>query len=212
VAPTVAAPVFALTHRVPLFFCTVSVTLLPARLAGVTVPIAVTLLPSLMAPLLRPLSLSVIVGAAVTVKLVALVAVPPAVVTAIVPLLAPVGTVAVICVSESTVKVAAAPLKVTAVESARKLPVRVTVLPTGPEVGVKPAMPGAPQAEPHVVLPAHVAVPEHVALHVVLHVGPPAHVAVPEQVVPHVALPAHVEAHVALPAHVEAHVVVPTHV
>jgi hypothetical protein len=40
----------------------VSVTLLPARLVGVTRPAAVTLLPSFTAPLLRPLSLSVSAG------------------------------------------------------------------------------------------------------------------------------------------------------
>ena len=45
-----------------------------------------------------------IVGAGcVTVKLDALVAIPPPVVTSIGPLVAPEGTVAVICVSESTV-------------------------------------------------------------------------------------------------------------
>ncbi len=43
----------------------------------------------------------------VTVKLVALMAVPPGVVMAILPVNAPVGTIAVTCVSEFTVKVAA---------------------------------------------------------------------------------------------------------
>ena len=45
----------------------------------------------------------VIVGAEITVKLEALVAVPPEVVTLIVPVVAPVGTVAVICVALLTV-------------------------------------------------------------------------------------------------------------
>jgi hypothetical protein len=59
----------------------------------------------------------VIVGAVPvpTVKLPVLVAVPSESVTAIVPVVAPAGTVAVICVSELTVKlVAAVPPKVTA--------------------------------------------------------------------------------------------------
>lgn len=90
---TIAENVFALTHFAPFFSCAMSVTLLPARLVGVTVPLAVTLLPSLMAPLVRPLSLSVTLGGAggatVTMKLAALVALPPGVVTAIGPLLAP---------------------------------------------------------------------------------------------------------------------------
>ena len=46
----------------------------------------------------------VIVEGAPTVKLVALVAVPESVVTLIGPVVAPDGTLAVICVSESTVK------------------------------------------------------------------------------------------------------------
>ena len=47
-------------------------------------------------------------GPVVTVKLPELLATPPGVVIAILPLTAPVGTVAVICVSELTVKVVAA--------------------------------------------------------------------------------------------------------
>ena len=69
------------THLRP-FLCTLSLTLLPERLVGVTLPFAVTRLPSFRAPLLRPLSLSVTVGAtggAVTVKLLALAALPPGV-------------------------------------------------------------------------------------------------------------------------------------
>ena len=48
-----------------------------------------------------------------TVKSVALVAVPPGVVTLIVPVVALAGTVAVICVSELKVKVADVPLNLT---------------------------------------------------------------------------------------------------
>ena len=68
----------------------------PVRL----VPVIVTALPGGPEFGVKP----VIVGAgAVTVKVAVLAAVPPGVVTESVPLLAPVGTVAVICVAESTV-------------------------------------------------------------------------------------------------------------
>ena len=67
-----------------------------------------------------------------TVKLAALVAVPPGAVTVTGPLVAPEGTVAVICVSLFTVKVAARPLKATAVAPVKPLPTKVTLLPTGP--------------------------------------------------------------------------------
>jgi len=81
----------------------------------------------------------VTVGAAtVTEKLVAVVAVPPGVVTEIGPVVAPEGTVAVICVDESTVKLAAVPLKVTDVAPVRLVPVITTLVPTGPLVGLKP--------------------------------------------------------------------------
>jgi hypothetical protein len=88
----------------------------------------------------------VIVGdpAAVTVKLVALAAVPPGVVTLIVPLVAPVGTTAVICVAESTVKlVAAVRLNVTSVAPVRFVPVMTTVVPTGPLIGTNETIVGA---------------------------------------------------------------------
>ncbi len=59
------------------------------------------------------------------------------VVTAIFPVIAPVGTVAVICVSEFTVKVAEVPLKVTLLAWVSPVPVIVTEVPTGPFGGVK---------------------------------------------------------------------------
>ena len=66
-----------------------------------------------------------------TVKLVALVADPPAVFTCILPVLAPVGTVAVICVSESTVKVMAfTPPNDTLVAPVKLVPVITTAVPT----------------------------------------------------------------------------------
>jgi hypothetical protein len=75
-------------------------------------------------------------GAAVRLKLVGLVAVPPGVVTVSRPLLAAAGTVAVICESESTVNDAAMPLNRTAVAPVKPDPAIVTVVPTEPFVGV----------------------------------------------------------------------------
>jgi hypothetical protein len=73
-----------------------------------------------------------------TVKLLALVAVPPGVVTEIGPLVAPLGTVAVICVEEFTLKLAAAvPLNPTPLAPARFVPRIATIVPDGPFVGVK---------------------------------------------------------------------------
>ena len=68
---------------------------------------------------------------------------PPGVVTEIFPVVAPAGTVAVIFVSELTVKVAALPLNFTDVAPVRVVPVMVTEVPTAPLVGVKLVMPGA---------------------------------------------------------------------
>src|SRR5439155_605543 len=90
---------------------TVKLLLVPLNVTAVApvkvVPLIVTLVPT------GPLGgvKLVIVGAlAVTVKLLALVAVPPGVVTLSGPLVAPLGTVAAIEVEEFTVKLALAPL------------------------------------------------------------------------------------------------------
>src|SRR5204862_8017732 len=80
---------------------------------------------------------------AVTSKLVALVAVPFAVVTPIGPVVAPFGTVAVICVSELTVNDDVAPAKVTDEAPVKALPVTVTDVPTGPLPGVNDEIVGA---------------------------------------------------------------------
>ena len=73
-----------------------------------------------------------------TVNVAELDAVPPAVVMAIFPVMAPVGTVAVTCVLEFTVKlVAFTPPKVTLVVWARLFPMMTTEVPTGPLVGLK---------------------------------------------------------------------------
>lgn len=79
-----------------------------------------------------------------TVKSVALVAVPAEFVIVIRPVVAPAGTVAVIWVSELTVKVADVPLNLTAVIPEKFVPVIVTVEPTGPLAGVKPVIVGVP--------------------------------------------------------------------
>src|SRR5712691_13134574 len=81
--------------------------------------------------------------ATVTVKLLELLAVPPGVVTLIAPLVAPLGTVAVICVSELTVQEAAAPLKATAVAPVTCEPLIVTAVPTGPLAGLNELIVGA---------------------------------------------------------------------
>ena len=78
-----------------------------------------------------------------TVKLTELVAKPPGVVTAIGPDTAPVGTVAVIDVGASTVKlVAFTPPNDTAVAPEKFVPEIVTTVPTGPATGSKLEMVG----------------------------------------------------------------------
>jgi hypothetical protein len=85
-----------------------------------------------------------LVIAGFTVKLLALVAVPPGVVTAIVPVVAPPGTVAVIRVVELTVNVVAlVPLNLTDVAPPRFAPLITTLVPTGPLAGVKFVIVGA---------------------------------------------------------------------
>src|SRR5437660_6079760 len=77
------------------------------------------------------------VGGLTTVKELALAAVPPGVVTLSGPVVAPAGTVARIAVSEVTVKVALTPLNDTDVAPVKFVPLIVTLVPTGPLVGVK---------------------------------------------------------------------------
>jgi hypothetical protein len=88
-----------------------------------------------------------------------LVAVPPGVVILIGPLVAPVGTVAVIWVAELTVNTEARPLNVTAVAPVKRDPVIVTRVPTGPFVGVKELIVGAAVGTVTVKLSELVAVP-----------------------------------------------------
>ena len=116
------------------------VPLNPTAVASVKfVPLIVTLVPT--GPLLG--AKLAIVGGLITVKLPALLAVPPAVVTLIVPVVAPAGTVAVIAVAEFTVKLALVPLNPTAVAPVKFVPLIVTLVPTGPLLGAKLAIVGA---------------------------------------------------------------------
>jgi hypothetical protein len=77
-----------------------------------------------------------------TVKFVALKPVPSEFVALINPVEAPIGTVARICVSESTLKTAGMPLKATAVVPSKALPVIVTSVVALPLSGVKEAIAG----------------------------------------------------------------------
>jgi hypothetical protein len=78
-----------------------------------------------------------------TMKLLALVPVPAAVVTLSGPLVAPAGTVAWIVVGDATVNAAAVPLNLTAVAPPKFDPLIVTVAPASALVGVKLVINGA---------------------------------------------------------------------
>ena len=97
-----------------------------------------------------------IVGAdpPVTVKFDALVAVPDGVVTVILPVVAPVGTAAVIRPSFATLKLADVPLNRTLVAPVKWLPLMVTDVPTAPLDGEKLLIVGAVPAGDREVRPA----------------------------------------------------------
>jgi hypothetical protein len=104
------------------------------------VPVMVTAAPA------RPLvgvKLVTVGAGGITVKLLPDVPVPPEVVTEILPVAAPPGTVVVICVSLATVKLAVVPLNFSTVAPVRFVPVTVTLAPASPLVGVKLAIAGA---------------------------------------------------------------------
>jgi hypothetical protein len=136
IAPVVApAGTIAVTALLEL---TVNAAGVPLKLTAVApvrfVPVIVTEVPIGPATGLKPL----MAGAGNTVKLIEVTAVPPGVVTPMTPGVAPGGTVAVICVDETTANAAAAmPLKVTAVAPEKFVPVMVTDVPTGPPAGLK---------------------------------------------------------------------------
>jgi len=112
----------------------------PARFA----PISMTLVPAL------PLDGGklVIAGPVTIPKLIALAAVPPGVVTEMAPVVAFAGTVAEICVAESTLKTADTPLNFTACPPLNFVPVMVTADPIMPFVGANPVIVGCPLVEP----------------------------------------------------------------
>jgi hypothetical protein len=105
----------------------------------------------------------VIVGAAtVTVNELDEVAVPPGVVTEIVPVIAPLGTVAEMWLASVTEKVAVVPLNFTLVAPVKFVPVIVTLVPTTPLVGERLVIVGA--ATVTVKLLAELAVPPGVTI------------------------------------------------
>jgi hypothetical protein len=122
---------------------TVNVASVPPKRTVVTpvkrVPVITTDVPGSPCPGLK----LVIVGAgSVTVKSVALVALPAEFVTVIRPVVAPAGTVAVILVGELTVKVALTPPMRTVETPVKFVPVMTTSEPTGPVAGANEVIVG----------------------------------------------------------------------
>ena len=126
--------------------CTVKVAALPLKATAVAPvnpePLMVTRVPA--GPLLGENELIAGAGAVVTLKLLVLRVAPYGVATEIGPLPAPVGTDAVIWVSDTTAKVAATPPNATEVAPVNAEPVIVTLVPTGPDVGENDVTAGAP--------------------------------------------------------------------
>jgi hypothetical protein len=95
-------------------------------------------------------------GVVVTVKAIVLVPVPPLVVTAIGPVVAPLGTVALIAVSEATENVVAiTPLKVILLAPVKPVPTIDTFVPTAPLVGVNDEIVGVGGGEVEVGVTAN---------------------------------------------------------
>jgi hypothetical protein len=125
-------------------------------LTGTPASHAVNVSPTLTAPLATmcffSVRVTVLEWGMLTVKFAALAIVPPGVVTLILPVVAPVGTVAVICVPEFTTNdVALVVLNFTElvvkfaplIVPLKFVPVIVTDVPTGPKVGVNELIVGA---------------------------------------------------------------------
>ena len=93
-------------------------------------------------------------------------------VTLIVPVVAPSGTVALIWVSEVTVKVAAVPFNFTAAAPVKWVPIMVTDVPTGPLRGEKELIVGA-AVEVTVKLVELLSLPEGVVTLILPVVAPP---------------------------------------
>jgi hypothetical protein len=117
-----------------------------------------------------------VVTRGLTAKLVALIAVPAGVVTAMGPVVAPEGTEVVIFVDELIVNVALVPLKVNDVAPVNPLPLTMTLAPMMPIVGEKLVIVGPPVAT--VKLLALVAVPAGVVTEIGPVVAPAGTVAV----------------------------------
>src|SRR5436190_23954432 len=101
-------------------------------------PLIVTVAPIAPAAGLKPL----MTGVAVTVNTAALWSVPAGVLTRILPVVAPVGTVAVIRTADSTTNTEGELLKLTLVAPVRLTPVMATIVPIFPLAGAKPVMTG----------------------------------------------------------------------
>jgi hypothetical protein len=135
--------VLTVVHPPLLHALTLRRTAVPARDEGLKTPVARTVLPSV-ADAVASLSVSLGLATVTIVRLVALVPVPPTVVTVIGPVVAPPGTMAVSRVPAVALNVVAeVPLKPTAKAPVNPVPVRVTTSPTAAEKGRKPAITGA---------------------------------------------------------------------
>ena len=148
---------------------------------GSPVAVAPTVVPVKVGPQASGVALAhrSLAGPVDTTKLVAEVAVPLAFTTAMAPVVAPAGTVAVSWVLEFAANVGAlVPLKLTCVKVDRFVPVMTTLVPTGPEVGVKLVMVGAADVVVAVNDVAEVAVPAGATTEIAPVVVPAATVAV----------------------------------
>lgn len=141
---TVMGPVVAVPGTTATIFVAVSLVILAAVPLNWTdcalikpFPVMVTLVPT------GPFVGTKLVTVGVTVKFVALVAVPPAVTTITGPVDAPPGTTATICAAVLLVMLAAIPSNVTDIALPRLVPVIVTDVPTGPNKGAKLPIAGA---------------------------------------------------------------------
>lgn len=108
----------------------------------------------------------------VTVKLLAAFALPPGVVTENLPVVAPLGTVAVIWLALFTVNDAAVPLRRRLFAFMKLVPLMTTVAPTCPLVGLNPVMAGAGRSTVTLKLAAELALPLAVVTEILPVVAP----------------------------------------
>jgi hypothetical protein len=153
-APLLATPP-TITTTLPFVaaFGTVTTMLVVLQLVGVAaVPLKVTVLVPIVNPKFAPVIVTeaptgpefglklVMLGGGMTVKTTPLLATPPTVTTTF-PAVAPAGTGTTILVALQLIGVAAVPLNVTVLvpcDAPKFVPVIVTEVPTGPEVGLRP--------------------------------------------------------------------------